>query len=276
MLELGYDARYERETRHHMTFEQTIPARLVFRDDPVRVAVAQIRFARTQGLHDPAILTEIGRRLPELPDVNLPPGQVNVPLPGGARFAFSAQGPAKFQDAATSTVVSVAQDAVSVETNDYPGWAEFSARVERTLRALDDLLPPHITRVGLRYVNELFVPGAETPADWARLLEPSLVAPYAGSRFSDRVRQTLQQIAFDMGEGHEITLRHGFIRRRDLPETVASSLYLFDVDAYQEQPMPRDPGGVMALLERYHSWTWALFRGSIGDELIAAMGGEPA
>lgn len=259
-----------------MTFEDTAPARLVFANDPLRVAVAQIRFARTPTLRDEHVLSEIRRRLPDLPEMVPLPGQVDVPLPGGARFAFSQQGPAQFRDPVASTVVSVTPETVSVETNDYPGWSAFALRIQSVLMALDDLLPPHITRLGLRYVNELFVPGAETPADWERLLESSLVASVSTDRISARVRQSLQQVVLDMDDGHEITLRHGFVRRADLPSEAPSSLYLFDIDAYNEAPAARDTAGILAQLARYHDWTWALFRGSIRDELIAAMGGEPA
>lgn len=259
-----------------MTFEEAIPAREVFRDDPLRVAVAQIRFAKTPTLHEQTVLDEIGRRLPEYPEVTLPPGQVNFPLPGGARFAFSAQGPAQFKNPEIATWVTVTQETVSIETNDYPGWDVFSGRIEATLRALGDLLPPHVTRLGLRYVNELFIEGAETPQDWTRLLDGALIASIAGERFTGRVRQSLQQITFDMGDHHEITLRHGFVRRSDLPEGARSSLYLFDVDAYTEAPVPRDTDGIMATFLRYHDWTWSLFRGSIKDDLVAELGGEPA
>lgn len=259
-----------------MTFEDTTPERLVFTHDPLRVAVAQVRFARTPTLHDDAVLTEIRRRLPDLPEVVPPPGQVDVPLPGGARFAFSQQGPAQFRDPAASTVVSITPETVSVETNDYPGWPAFARRIQSVLSALDDLLPPHITRLGLRYVNELFVLGAENPGDWERLLDPALVASVSSDRLSARVRQSLQQVVLDMGDAHEITLRHGFVRRADLPAEAPSSLYLFDVDAYSEAPAARDTSGILAQLARYHDWTWALFRGSIRDELIAALGGAPA
>lgn len=256
-----------------MTFEEPLP-RLLFANDPLRAAVAQVRFAATTSLREEAVLAEVARRLPGYVAANAPMSQMTVPF-GPGSFAITQHSPAQFRDEAGTTIVSIAPDSVSLETTDYPGWDVFSAGISGVLDALGDLLPNHLTRVGLRYVNELMLPGAESASDWHRLLDPNMVAFAGGERIGARVRRSLEQLTLDMGDD-AITLRHGFVSRGDLPEAATSSLYIFDVDAFSELPRPRDTATVMATLHRYHQWAWALFRGSIGDEVVAALGGEPA
>lgn len=258
-----------------MTFQSEVLPRLRFANDPLRVAVAQIRFAAAPALRDPALLAEIAGRLPDFPEMTGPTSQVTIPMGEGAQFAVTQHAPARFRTKTGTTIVSIAPDSVSVETTDYPGWEAFSAQVITVLGALDALLPPHLTRLGLRYVNELMVEGAEAAADWARLLDPELVAFAGGERIGPVVRRSLEHLTLDLG-ADQITLRHGFVARRDLPDTATSSLYLFDIDAYTEQPQVRETSAVMAQLNRYHQHAWSLFRGSIGDEIVAALGGEPA
>jgi uncharacterized protein (TIGR04255 family) len=258
-----------------MTFDEMALARLRFVNDPLRAAVAQIRFPATLSLRDDQVIAEIARRLPDLPELTGPTSQVQVPLGTLGQFALTQHQPARFRDPVGTTIVSISPDSASVECTTYPGWEAFETRIRSTLEAIDDLLPPVITRVGLRYVNELLLPGAETTADWRRLLDDEMVGFIGGERIGGRVRRSLEQVTLDMGED-EVTIRHGFVARRDLPESTPSSLYLFDIDAYTEQPGERSTERVMAVLQRYHQWAWTLFRGSIGDDVVAALGGEPA
>ncbi len=258
-----------------MTFDETQLARLRFVRNPLRVAVAQVRFAPAPGLREEQVVAEAARRLPGFPQATSPTTQVNVPLGSGAQFALTRHEPARFRDEAGTTIVSLAPDALSIEATEYPGWEAFGVSVRSVLAALDDLLPAHLTRVGLRYVNELLIPGVETTADWARVLDPEMLGFVAGDRIGSRVRRSLEQVTLDMG-ADEITIRHGYVARRDLVDAAESSLYLFDVDAYTEQPGPRTTDVVMGNLHRYHQWAWNLFRGSIGDEVVTSLGGEPA
>jgi len=258
-----------------MAFDETALARLRFANDPLRAAVAQVRFPATLSLRDEQVIAEITRRLPDLPELTGPTSQVQFPLGAVGQFALTQHEPARFRDAGGTTMVSIAPDSASVEYTIYPGWEAFEARIRSTFEAIDDLLPPVLTRVGLRYVNELLIPGAETTGDWRRLLDEEMVGFIGGERIGARVRRSLEQVTLDMGED-EVTIRHGYVARRDLPEAAPSSLYLFDIDVYTEQPGRRSTDRVMEVLYRYHQWAWTLFRGSIGDDVVAALGGEPA
>lgn len=254
--------------------DDLLPRDVTFARDPLRVAVAQIRFPVTFSLRDAAVLAEFQKSIPDYPKATEPTTRTDLEIPGGPRLALTQHAPARFADAAERWLISLAPDSLSIETTEYPGWEAFRERVESVLRAAADFLPTELSRVGLRYVNEISHTGAERIEDWAQLLDPAMIAFTTGPRIGPRVRRTLEQISLELDDDG-ITLRHGFVSRADLPDTAPSSVYLIDVDAFSDSPGERDTDALMARFERYHAYAWTLFRGSLGPDLVEALGGEP-
>jgi uncharacterized protein (TIGR04255 family) len=79
--------------------------------------------------------------------------------------------------------------------------------------AADILQPDGVSRIGLRYIDEIRVPGvsADAPADWEDWLDASLLAP----RLADMGQQDLGATAWDgvaqyaVGENRSLNLRYG-------------------------------------------------------------------
>lgn len=257
-----------------MAFDDAVLPRLSFTVDPLRVAVAQIRFPMQFSLLEPSALAKVQELMPDLPQVVEQPAETSVAGPG-LHFSVTQQKPARFTDPEGHWIVSVNPDRLSIETQRYPGWEDFRDRVRDVLTALDPLVPKELTRVGLRYVNELTYPGAAQVSDWVALLDPSMTVFANSERIAARVRRSLEHVTLDMGDD-QISFRHGFVGPRDLRDKSHESVYLVDVDVYSDKRRESNVAEQMATFERYHQWAWTLFRGSIGPELVEALGGEPS
>ena len=73
----------------------------------------------------------------------------------------------------------VKSDALVVETRDYRGWENsFSPIIADVLEAAQQTCRPDgVLRIGLRYVDEIRVPGVESiPGDWNGYIAEQLLA----------------------------------------------------------------------------------------------------
>lgn len=257
-----------------MTFDQETHPRIEFRNNPLKVVVAQIRFPAIYGLTEPAALAAIqatlGRlypkALPRIPNVT-----VNIG-PGGVADTSTDAGPVRFATDDESWLINITPEWISVETQAYVSWVGFRARFEEFLAAIPaDLRPRRISRFGVRYVDQIQAPGVATASDWRPYIEQSLLGPEGALLFDDRIVQGLQQLSFRMNED-AINLRHGYVRNEataDFPST-----YVIDSDLFTETEQPFDVPAILARADRYHDWAWNLFRRSITPAAVDLLGGD--
>jgi len=110
----------------------------------------------------------------------------------------------------TTMAVSLRREALVVEVSSYPGWLEFHKLVMKAIHARMQIAPvAGIERVGLRYIDEVRIPGQEAP-DWAEWVDPTLLAPSAADA-TDLPLQQWQSVAVYGGSqpGPTIVFRYG-------------------------------------------------------------------
>lgn len=210
-------------------------------------------------------------RLPIRED--LPAGS---PMGTGARFIHSDH----------HTAAGVAPDALAIETTAYDGFAAFTEIVFAVLDTVGAIVPGRACRrIGLRYVDEIRIPGihAGDPAAWAEWLHPGLF-PALDSDLSHRpqAREIKGMVEDDLGDQFGVRFAwqsgQGYIvdphGRLHVPRPAPADqpFFALDTDSFWVEA----PGGMSLTIEsdelktaikRLHDPVEAFFEGSLTDRL---------
>lgn len=181
--------------------------------------------------------------------------------------------------------ITVAQEALWVETTDYKGWDWFKPVLSAALASIDRLAPVQgYTRIGLRYVNELRVPHEGSAPDWAEWVIPELLGP--GRRFAGLVDGQLMHQGigqFRTGTDSLTTARYGSVigpssispdgQALISPKTFPDGpFFVWDTDCAWNLPVTQsvpafEAPAVEAQLEGLHLPVKSLFEAVITDRL---------
>jgi uncharacterized protein (TIGR04255 family) len=142
---------------------------------------------------------------------------------------------------------------------------EFVAVVEVFFSCFEQAQP---SRLGLRYINQLDVPG-ENPLDWGRYVNDRLLG-----LFSYSVQDAEPARIFHNFEAvfRNFNLRFQFgLHNPDYPAPIRRRLFILDYDAYFNGLL--EPREISSSLDVYHDAIQALFEQSITDQLREVMRG---
>lgn len=237
-------------------------SRAIFERNPLKIVVTQVRFPPIFTLEQAAGVASLQEAIRE--DYPFAEGRrqtVSVD-PEGIGSPGAQLGPWRFVSDDANWVVALAPDFISLETKAYRRFEEFETRAARILEvAVSTLRVSRCLRFGLRYVNEIEHPKANTVSDWKKFLHEELLGIAGGDLLADRVTHALQQIQIGL-DGGKLTIRHGYVRRD------GQSQYLLDLDAYDDSARIFAPEKILVTMREYKEDIWTIFRNSITDELV--------
>ncbi len=154
--------------------------------------------------------------------------------------------------------ISVGQNAVSINVlKPYLGWDEdFKARIERVFFALCKVISiKRITRVGLRYINRISIPGTKAAATDCFINIQHEILPTAGV-----LGPFYKRLEYHTTEGAKVIVTQASI----LPANSNYSDFLLDIDAIWD----RNPIGVdevISMAEDLHGREGRVFEALIND-----------
>ena len=172
--------------------------------------------------------------------------------------------------------VSLSHHALTIEVIEYDEYANFRRLIETSLKALAAIVPDaRVIRLGLRYLDEVRVPGIEDTKDWKGWISPDLLAP-AGILPGRTVDGLSGQLLIHLGDRSRSLLRWGEMSgstvlnpasplRVATPET--SRFFVLDVDCFWEQsmPVPAEISAILGKFDELHEPTGAIFSASVTD-----------
>ena len=145
-----------------------------------------------------------------------------------------------------TTALLVKQDALVLETTAYAGWEEhFRPLVGEVVGALERVSRPDgVLRVGLRYIDEIRVPGIKlAPGDWRGYIDKHLLAGAAPEFIPEHMRPSVWQgvAQYQTTAGSTLAVRYGPqegyavdpqspTRRKNPPSS--GLFFLLDSDSY--------------------------------------------
>lgn len=147
------------------------------------------------------------------------------------------------------------------------GFLDAWQLVARALAESDGERPR--ARIGLRYVNEVRLPGSDFDAV-ACAVRPELLAPWQGHERLANLSVSLQELRFRQDEG-ELTVRHGLQR-----SPTGTAVYILDFDHYEQRLRHFDVDEELVRLRRYNDTVYEIFRWVITDEQYAKFAPEAA
>jgi uncharacterized protein (TIGR04255 family) len=248
--------------------------RLNFAHNPLKTVVWQMRFPPLLAVNDPIFAAKFQAAIrADYPIAEPRANHANVTVGEGASPGESGGGAWHFRDEASEWVVALHQDFLSLETSNYIRFEDFRTRLERLLDTVEDeLKPSHVTRLGLRYVDEIRPPNARNPADFTRYLNQDLIGVVAGKELASYVIDALQLIRLEVSP-YNMTIRHGFVGPQ--AEHPDAPFYLIDTDAYELGTHPYSRTHCLERSEEFKRYCWNVFRQSIRDDLLPLLKPTP-
>lgn len=208
------------------------------------------------------------------------------PNAGEPTFAQQAFPPVpRFTVRDRTAAVMVGGGRLTVETTRYAGWSHFSAILRDAVRAASETVRPNgVTRVGLRYINEVRAENVQDVSSWGRWLSPGLLPPVMEEMVHSGWRPTgwtgLAQ--YQMEEDQFLLIRYGpqaetpgfavpqtaLLRRPDFPSP--SAFFLVDLDAsWQPASVPEwQDQNILASCETLHESIEFVFDQLVTDALV--------
>ena len=248
-------------------------------NDSLRYVAAEVRFPATDtwaAAAPPALVRDDLRPVYPVYETSM---ELNVNLVAGAPAAQQVVRH-RFLTRDRLMMVTVGRESLTVETTSYPGWTAFQAILHEALRVVSERgMPDGILRIGLRYIDEIRVPGIAQASDWGTWIDPRLAGPLG----LHDTPPTTAQIALQFGEppGFVTVFRAGPIPEgrtvqaggalRVPFETPDGPYFLLDTDSSWADPERRvpefDPDTVMETANELHQMCVSLYEASISDRL---------
>ena len=199
---------------------------------------------------------------------------------------FGASGPSpivveyqRFASRDKRTAIVIRPSSTTVETVDYKGWDDLRVTLKAALDVRAEVSEPSgYERVGLRYIDEVRVPGEGESIDWATWVHASLLGAQLGSKAGLDLSDWQGVSTFGPADGRTIVLRYGprtgVAVEPDGPLKRSTSptgpFFLLDIDSFWEvsNSIPEfNPDALMDKCDSLHAPTRNLFEAMITDRL---------
>lgn len=257
-----------------------------FRNPPLALTVLEIRYPELAGGFEEEMLHIVRRAVRDRLPLLEPQTEEQVELTPGAPVPMTVQRRPllRFGSRDRTTALLIKQDALAVETTDYAGWSQsFRPLVEQATRALGRANPPDgVRRIGLRYIDEIRVPGVgKKSGDWKGYINDHLLAAANPEIIPSGMQAQQWQgiVQYRTSSASALTVRygpqHGYAvdpagpaRRKNPPPP--GHFFLLDSDCFwsDEEEVPEyDPEWIMERCDLLHAPAKQFFTIAVTDRL---------
>ncbi len=259
--------------------------RFILERDQLAQVVCQVRFSPVLRLRQRDAVIPIQEALrEEYPRYSEQQG-VNIMItPGGVAQQANPDPQYRFQDTTGSFSAVLSHDFVALETRDFPGIDGFATRMVALAAAVvEHYAPAEMTRIGLRFINELRLPSEEPETEMARAISAPVLGPIGTPELLGSVDNIQQVLELSTPE-NKLLVRHGLQRLGgttvDVPPTgsppphMDQPFYLLDIDAYAEAVLPFSVEGIDGRLRTFNDQSRSLFAWAVNREYRSTTLGQ--
>jgi uncharacterized protein (TIGR04255 family) len=266
------------------------PNREVFRNPPLALVAAEIRFTDAARLRQQHAKDEIAIALEErFPFAELlQPLEVNLTL--GSPPQIQQRTGVVLKNASSTETVTIMSESLTYETTAY---THFDDLLEAVTAACDALVAakvrPAMRRIGLRYIDEIRVPEPITDVrQWAKWIDHRLIG-HLEIGPDNVAAKMLQSIStYDLGGGNGLNVRYAaldqgpvvvaqFLKR---PAIQSGPFFVLDFDGFHDftgdQAIPLSSAAIREELSTVHLACGTAFQRSITDEARTLFRGAPS
>jgi len=189
----------------------------------------------------------------------------------------------RFSDTSAKVAVVLAPDFLALETMAYTGIDDFGERLLRVADAVRiSFEPAQITRIGLRFINELRFTTQGAKTEMRDAITQELLGPAGVDELQATLVSTQQVLEF-AGNDHRMLVRHGLNPSGGttvdvLPVEGATfdprPFYLLDIDVFTEQHIPYHLDGIDDRLGRFNDLVRTFFAWAIREPYRRSVLGQ--
>lgn len=253
--------------------------REIYPNAPLRFVAFELRTPQV-----PAFATREGTAalydaLRDLVPIIAPQSMIEVPPALNAVAVAASSGSLRMLDRKRTLSVTVNPSALIVENTAYERFEHLLEVINRVLTAAASAAPiAGMQRIGLRYIDEIRVPGLSSPREWASYIDSSLLAAAAlGTPYEASTTQGVTE--FKIAENYTAVMRFGALVGRAVdpngPLRVKGEeegpFFLIDLDSFWTAPTDETPefseAAVTEICIELRAPVRTLFEASISDQL---------
>jgi uncharacterized protein (TIGR04255 family) len=254
--------------------------REIYPGAPLRFVAFELRYPLVPTLATDEVRRTLYARLREsFPIAEAAPGEVAVQIGPGQPVVNRSDDRLRLLDRARTRSVTLSNTSLVLETSAYERFEVFRQWIDAAAHALAELGEvAAIERVGLRYTDEIRIPGVSTPAEWAPYIHGSLLGPVD---LGDDLRANTTQglVEYVVSEQQRIVMRYGatsgWVVNPEGPLRVSppepEDYFLIDLDSFWTAGRGELPEvsaeRVLNLSDDLHEPVRRLFEASITDKL---------
>lgn len=253
-------------------------AREIYPNAPLRFVAFEVRIPTAPDLAGSEGPLPAFERLRDILPIIGPP-QIMIDVKAEGAPPAIVPGPLRILDRRRVLSALIGPNAIIIENSEYKQYEEFVGVVERTLRAVSETAPiAGMERVGLRYIDEIRVPGVTTAREWKGYISPALLAPLELDDDFEPVH--LSGITeYRLSNEHAANVRFGAQTGRVVEPTgplrvtpvEEGPFFLIDIDSFWTAPEAEtpefSPEAVLEICGQLRRPIRALFEAAITDKL---------
>jgi uncharacterized protein (TIGR04255 family) len=255
------------------------PAEIALSRSPLVRVVAQARFSNVLKIDSKdamaAFQDEVGSAYPVLEQGAAPQFQVEFG-PGGAPNVRPVTSPLwRFSDAERGWLLSLASEAVTLETQHYEGRTDFLRRWREALDLVERVFAPRLAlRLGIRYVNRIHEEALVELPRWVRDTLLGVVQP----ELRDYVKQALSEATLMTEEGI-LVLRWGIVPANatfdpGLFLPVPAPSWVLDIDASSASQRPFSGEALETAFCALSNRAYSVFRYAVTPAALEHFGAQ--
>ncbi|NRQ36621.1 TIGR04255 family protein [Nonomuraea sp. NN258] len=264
--------------------------REIYPNPPLQLVVAEVRYPASPRLRHEDTLDRLRLALEDILPIQRREQTVELEITDEGSQTSRTLELFRLTNRESTISAAITQGATIFESTFYTEFSEFRRLIRRVLEVLaDQSLIPAIERLGLRYIDEIRVPGKiRDAADWSEWVSPELVA-MAGP-WRDNAARSFQSVVTysigpDMGmnfrciaaEGPGVFVKGTVLKPRR--QKASGPYFVLDIDSYWEasetsEARKFDVEGTVELFDRLHAPTGKRFQDALNDRSRAVFRGD--
>jgi uncharacterized protein (TIGR04255 family) len=253
------------------------PAEHHLSNAPLERVIAQIRFPVILKIEDKSAVSKFQEAIrhdyPVLQEVHNQTVQIQI---GPSPIALpSVSVMWQFSNASGAWKVTLARDALTIETTSYESRADLLARWSIAISAVKEAFQPDIiTRIGMRYIDR--ITGAHFKT-FESLINPNLLGS-AIATLKSHLKYSLSETSLVIEEG-ELLLRWGVLPPQMSPDPSGISQlphdsFVLDIDVWSMQQRQFDSTSLLTAFQRLAERAYSVFRFAVTDEFLNVYEGK--
>ncbi len=251
--------------------------RFRLRNHQLALVLCQIRFSTVLRINqDDAVVAFQEAIRHTYPRYAKQQGMTALITPQGVQEQAVAAAQHRFDDSEGTFTATLSTDFVALETRGYADIDDFVSRVVALATAVEEhYAPAEIQRVGLRFINELRLPGAHPSTELREAIAPALLGAVGSNELIDAVVGA-QQILELAGDDSRMLVRHGLHRQGTtvdllLEQTkpnpqLSQPFYLMDIDAFAERNVSYSVDGIETILREFNDDVRSFFAWGVCED----------